>query len=601
MKRIRQPGYQHHRGIALIAAMIFLAIFASLSVGFLSLSSANTQMAANHKAGNNALNAALSGLDCALYVAQKASTTNPLKTGYNYVTATEADTMWSKLCSQLQTVKLGNVTVPSAMAFTDAGGSGMRIRTPAFIPCQSGGAFQITFSRYSSNPKVVVIQATGADGGITRALKLNLSITKDASVMNYALAGRSRMWITGDTTIHGSIYSSWNRASISPFNMTSDSSVEGSINTVLSKNTVAAQSYQLETLSTHDDPMPLFEYGMTAYDIEGNPIANTFGPVDEGGHLLDNDTLLPVYDENGFLITADYSNRIYTSADEIQGYHQGINYGVPDQTNIPGLSISDYNTSMYKNAIPATTVSATGSLVANGRVSTSGITKVREYFPHAAGNYSQPASSGSRTLDRYKYENKTFRNVVLNSNNNALFKNCTFEEVLYVDCSPSTSTYYNNVRFENCTFNGVIITNTPSILNWQANCLYFTGTATFQNNSSIPEATILAPHFNVNLGNTNPNTGDNNVLTGAIVGGIVDVRGNAEIYGTIISMADTTNYTSGYVTNIGATLNDGGSETTEAGDIGTIEITPAADNMLPSGITSPVILKPLTNSYQECI
>jgi hypothetical protein len=142
--------------------------------------------------------------------------------------------------------------------------------------------------------------------------------------------------------------------------------------------------------------------------------------------------------------------------------------------------------------------------VANGRISTTGITKVREYFPHAAGNYSQPASSSSRTLDRYKYENKTFRNVVLNSNNNALFKNCTFEEVLYVDCSTSTSTYYNNVRFENCTFNGVIITNTPSNLNWQANCLYFTGTATFQNKSSIPEATILAPHFNVNLGNTNP-------------------------------------------------------------------------------------------------
>ncbi|MBN2513686.1 MAG: hypothetical protein JXB18_12175 [Sedimentisphaerales bacterium] len=554
MKRFLHPGHQHHRGIALIAAMIFLAIFASLSVGFLSLSSANTQMAANHKAGNNALNAALSGLDCALYVAQKASTTNPLKTGYNYVSTTEADTMWSKLCTQLQTVKLGNVTVPSAIAFTDAGGTGMRIRTPAYIPCQSGGAFQISFSRYSSDPKAVIIQVTGADGGVTRALKLNLSITKDATVMNYALAGRGRMWITGDTTIHGSIYSSWDRASISPFNMTPDSSVEGTINTVLSKDTVMAQSYQLETL-----------------DSDGNPM----------------------FDADG--------NRIYTSADEIQGDHQGINYGVPDQSNIPGLSIGDYNTSMYKNAIPATTVSATGSLVANGKISTSGITKVREYFPHAAGNYSQPASSGSRTLDRYKYENKTFRNVVLNSNNNALFKNCTFEEVLYVDCSTSTSSYYNNVRFENCTFNGVIITNTPSSLNWQANCLYFTGTATFQNNSSIPEATILAPHFNVNLGNTNPNTGDNNLLTGAIVGGIVDVRGNAQIYGTIISMADTTNYTSGYVTNIGATLNDGGSETTEAGDIGTIEITPAADNMLPSGITSPVILKPQANSYQECI
>jgi len=76
------------------------------------------------------------------------------------------------------------------------------------------------------------------------------------------------------------------------------------------------------------------------------------------------------------------------------------------------------------------------------------------------------------------------------------------------------------------------------------------------------------------------------------VGGIVDVRGNAQIYGTIISMFDTTPYASGYVTNIGATLDDGGSETTELGDIGTIDITPEEDMLLPSGITSPIVIEP---------
>jgi hypothetical protein len=155
------------------------------------------------------------------------------------------------------------------------------------------------------------------------------------------------------------------------------------------------------------------------------------------------------------------------------------------------------------------------------------------------------------------------------------------------------------VRFEDCTFNGVIVTDVPQPFNWQRNCLYFTGGATFENTSSIQEATVLAPHFNVNLGNTNPVAGDSNVLTGAIVGGIVDVRGNAQIYGTIISMFDTTPYSSGYVTNIGATLDDGGSETTELGDIGTIEITPEADMMLPSGITSPIVIETSPNTYSE--
>ncbi|MEN6336959.1 MAG: hypothetical protein ABFE01_22105, partial [Phycisphaerales bacterium] len=110
-----------------------------------------------------------------------------------------------------------------------------------------------------------------------------------------------------------------------------------------------------------------------------------------------------------------------------------------------------------------------------------------------------------------------------------------------------------------------------------------------------------APHFNINLGNTNPVASENNVLTGAIVGGIVDIRGNAQIYGTIISMADTSAYSSGYVTNIGVTLEDGGSETTEAGDIGVISITPEEDTMLPSGIKSPIIIKPDPKTYSEAI
>ena len=105
----------------------------------------------------------------------------------------------------------------------------------------------------------------------------------------------------------------------------------------------------------------------------------------------------------------------------------------------------------------------------------------------------------------------------------------------------------------------------------------------------------------MNLGNTNPQQHDNNVLTGAIVGGIVDVRGNAQIYGTIISMCDTSQWTSGYVTNIGATLDDGGSETTELGDIGVISITPEEDMMLPSGITSPIVIKPDQKTYSETI
>ena len=229
-----------------------------------------------------------------------------------------------------------------------------------------------------------------------------------------------------------------------------------------------------------------------------------------------------------------------------------------------------------------------------------------EYFPHASGNYNSPrdgtpGSTWNRKLTRHVYEDQTFTDARLPDDYNALFRNCTFEEVLYVDCYKSGSSKYNNVRFEDCTFNGVIVTDVPQVFKWKHNVIYFTGEATFENTSSIPEATILAPHFNVNLGNTNPQQGDNNVLSGAIIGGICDVRGNAQIDGTIISMADTTQWSSGYVTNSGATLDDGGSETVELGDVGTIDITPAEESMLPSGITTPIVIKPLQDTYYETV
>jgi hypothetical protein len=533
MTLTKQFAHPKRQGTALLISMIFIVVFSALAVSMATMSGANVQLASNQHKVNSSLSAAQSGIECGKYIA---ATTILDKTGRNYVTHTEADKVWSDLCQHLQNAALDGKTVSASSRFFDSIGSGDQIITSPLNFGSTTASFTIRFYRYDSEAHIIKLQSTGIDGQATRQIMLDMNVTKDSKVLNYAVASRGRMWLTGNTTIHGDIFSTWNRAEISPFNMTSDSTVEGTINTVLALQQIQNQDYQLETLDANDNP---------------------------------------IFDENG--------NRVYSSQDQIQSCHQGINYGQQSE-NMPGMSITDYDTSMYRSmttSIPTTAVKRT------------------EYFPHKAGDYTQPSSSGSRQLSRYVYENQTFTNQLLPSNRNALFKNCRFEEVLYIDCATNTSTYYNNVRFDNCTFNGTIITNVPNQLKWQNNCLYFTGEAAFNNTSSIQEATILAPHFNVNLGNTNPVQNDNNVLTGAIVGGIVDVRGNAQIYGTIISMCDTTQWPSGYVTNIGATLNDGGSETTELGDIGVISITPEEDKMLPSGIITPIVIKPLQGTYSE--
>jgi hypothetical protein len=639
----KQPAY---RGIALIAAMIFIVIFAAISIGFLSLSSANTQTANNHRIGNNALNAALSGLDCARYVAQ---TTPTFSTDINYVTEPQAATIWTNLRTRLVYVNLGSQTV------NDPGETGTEISTPD-IPCQSGGTFRIRFYR-TADPTVIGIETIGRnENGIERRLRMNLNITKDATVMNYAIAGRGRMWLTGDTTIHGSIYSAWNLSnsqltqltaledqikqklaagtlnsssftslvntlsltptnrttilneltsgalspdkaatrcigfmstsslSVAPFNMTSDSTVLGTINTCWTKDQVGPKSWQFETWDAGNNPI---------YQTDGN--GDIIYETDSSGNFL--------LDDNGEKI----KSRVVSPGDEIQGITAGINYGEAP-SEMAGMNIADYDTTEYYNTTRTTNggsgdipcpssdqyTDTDAQLASLG--STCGTKWRYERFPHNSGNYT--TGTGIQ-VKRYIYKNQTFSNVRLPVDKNALFINCTFNDVLYVDAGKTTSNY-NNVRFDNCNFNGTIVSNTPQTFNWQKNTLYFTGSATFQNNANT-EATILAPHFNVNLGNTNPNQSDNNVLTGAIVGGIVDVRGNAQIYGTIISMADTSSYTSGYVSNIGATLNDGGSETTEASDVGTINITPDPEKMLPSGIKTPIILKLQAQTYQECL
>ena len=53
------------------------------------------------------------------------------------------------------------------------------------------------------------------------------------------------------------------------------------------------------------------------------------------------------------------------------------------------------------------------------------------------------------------------------------------------------------------------------------------------------------------------------------------------------------------MTNIGATLDDGGSETTQLGDVGVINITPNPDQILPGGIKTPIIIKALQSTYTE--
>ncbi|MFA6176591.1 MAG: hypothetical protein WC765_08445, partial [Phycisphaerae bacterium] len=73
---------------------------------------------------------------------------------------------------------------------------------------------------------------------------------------------------------------------------------------------------------------------------------------------------------------------------------------------------------------------------------------------------------------------------------------------------------------------------------------------------------------------------------------------NAEVNGTIISTYDTSTHSDGYVSNIGF-ADDGGSEGGLPEDVGTINITPSPDSLLPSGIATPIVITTLQSTYSE--
>ena len=91
--------------------------------------------------------------------------------------------------------------------------------------------FTIRLYRYDADLRTIKAQVMGTDGLALRFVGMDMAVMKDREVLNYALGRRGRLWLTGDTTIHGGIFSSWSRRGISPFNTTSDTRVLGRINT----------------------------------------------------------------------------------------------------------------------------------------------------------------------------------------------------------------------------------------------------------------------------------------------------------------------------------------------------------------------------------
>lgn len=256
------------------------------------------------------------------------------------------------------------------------------------------------------------------------------------------------------------------------------------------------------------------------------------------------------------------------------------------------------------------------------------------------------------TYLRPVFRNMTFKNVTIPKGLNALFENCTFDGVTFVDTErniidynasghpqinddpgkawnwvkkaiasgtklPSKfedrvligsgtpaagqqrthgSAYGNNLRFHNCTMRGPIANNYATAYTHCANSWEFTGETKFENLVD-QTATIVAPQTNIEMGSfTNPNEAPS-TLIGVVVAGNIDIRGTSVVDGSIVVTGNGAgNTTLGY---FGSDDSDTDPAAMPEGGFGRLNLRYNPSRTLPDGIMVPVDVLPVAGSYRE--
>ncbi|MEO0512848.1 MAG: hypothetical protein AAF108_08140 [Planctomycetota bacterium] len=117
--------------------------------------------------------------------------------------------------------------------------------------------------------------------------------------------------------------------------------------------------------------------------------------------------------------------------------------------------------------------------------------------------------------------------------------------------SRNTKLYSNNIRFHDCLIVGSIVSDTPQLYTHLRNKAQFTGTTRFAavhpespNDSElnpepedlvqIAKSSLMMPNYSVDVGTFNSPAGQNVSLRGAVIAGVLDIRGNADIEGALV-------------------------------------------------------------------
>jgi len=260
--------------------------------------------------------------------------------------------------------------------------------------------------------------------------------------------------------------------------------------------------------------------------------------------------------------------------------------------------------------------------------------------------------------DRPVYENMVFEDTRIPLGTNALFKNCRFIGVTFIEVSPNnddenfnyvgmqesdgtlkhpdydasvngstvndTKPFGNNVRFDDCQFEGPVVSGAPdgsqpAQFTHVRNKVTFTGNTQFDFDKAPTEderklfkrSSLLLPHVSVEMGSFREGDSSNETLelSGAVVAGLIDMRGQIEVRGTLITTFEPTSGTAPvqgdtspqFNTTLGYFSQGQGDLEADlpAGGLGKIRLIYDPSLALPDGINGPLELRPLIQTYNE--
>lgn len=164
--------------MVLIMAMLFIAIFASLSIAMMTMSSTNVQLANNHHQGNRALVNTQSGVEVVRYLLDGMTIPASIETGMQ---------------NQLTIKGLTNITA------TVSGNE--IILSDVSLDSASSDSFSARITTLSGQWQVDV---TGTNGQINRTVRTIFNMTEQAdSVFDFGVATKGALLMTGQSEISG--------------------------------------------------------------------------------------------------------------------------------------------------------------------------------------------------------------------------------------------------------------------------------------------------------------------------------------------------------------------------------------------------------------